>query len=319
MLRCALTTAPQALRGARTAAQHVKTRLVAAPARPHARELATYATYANRAVAAPYALLACIPLTSSALAAYHLARGDADQARGCSFFAVTGFLSLPFSVPMFLTAPYTLLCDPFHRRWPDWVQRNWGKATTALFFDTKVRGLEKLEGVGPAVFVSNHASWLDIYALFWVDPLALRIVAKKEIMRIPLCGWVMHIIGHIPYDRQQKGAGVLKACGELLEHGVSVFFFPEGTRGRGALLPFKPGAFVLAARRDVPVVPISIVNTGYLMPPGNEFWEGGKLRTGRDVLVIVHDPIYPDRGAPDVVKDLETRARRAIEAGLPPP
>ena len=63
-------------------------------------------------------------------------------------------------------------------------------------------------------------------------------------------------------------------------------------------------------------MPISIRNTGYLMPPGNEFWEGGKLRAGRDVVVVVHDPIFPDRAKTDVVADLSARARAAIESGM---
>ena len=74
---------------------------------------------------------------------------------------------------------------------------------------------------------------------------------------------------------------------------------------------------MLASRRDVPIVPITIVNTGFLMPPGNEFWQGGRLTKAGGVTVVVHDPVYPDRAAQDVVLDLSTRARAAIAGGLP--
>jgi 1-acyl-sn-glycerol-3-phosphate acyltransferase len=132
-------------------------------------------------------------LTSSALAIYHLARGCDDDARGCAFFAATGFLSLPISFVIFLSAPYTLLMDAERRQIPNWVQKTWGKGTTRCFFQARVEGLGHLSGLKgkAAVYISNHTSWLDIYTLFWVDPLALKIVARNEIFFIPLCGWVM--------------------------------------------------------------------------------------------------------------------------------
>ena len=301
------------------------TRVVARPALHNAavRRTSTRSkarTYAFRAAAAPYALLGLVPITSSTLAAYHLAGGREDEARGCAFFAATGFLSLPLSLVMFAAAPLTLLFDGDRRRAPDWVQKAWGRLTTRCFYETTVEGAEKLaalEGAG-AVFVSNHCSWLDIYALFELDALPLKIVAKREIFYIPLCGWVMHLIGHIPLDRSKGGAGVLARCGELLDRDQPVFFFPEGTRSAdGRLQAFKPGAFVLAARKDVPVVPITILGTAALMPPGNEFWQGGRLTKAGGVTVVVHDPVYPDRAAQDVVLDLSSRARAAIAGGLP--
>ena len=99
---------------------------------------------------------------------------------------------------------------------------------------------------------------------------------------------------------------------------MSVLFFPEGTRTKdGALRPFKPGAFVVAARTGAPVVPVSIRNTRYLMPPGDEFWSGGFLRTGRDVEIVVHDPVYPSSvEGVDVVADLEARVKAAIASAL---
>lgn len=221
---------------------------------------------------------------------------------------------------MFLSAPYTLLFDAEKRTIPDWVQRSWGKCTTSCFFETKVENAAVFDALDDrrAVYVSNHASWLDIYALFWVDPLALKIVAKKEIFLIPLCGWVMYIIGHIPFDRKKGGgSAVLKTCETMLDRDCPVFFFPEGTRSKdGTLGPFKPGAFVLARRKNVPVVPITILNTAHLMPPGNEFWKGGFLRKG-DVTVIIHDPIYPstDHNV-DAIQDLADRTRAAIAAPL---
>jgi len=193
----------------------------------------------------------------------------------------------------------------------------WGKGTTRCFFETRLEGLEHVSDLKEraAVYVSNHASWLDIYALFWAEPIALKIVAKKSIFFIPLCGWVMYLIGHIPLDRRGGGKAVLSTCAEMLDRDCPVFFFPEGTRSfDGFLQSFKPGAFVLATRKGVPIVPITILNTAHLMPSGNEFWRGGFLRTG-NITVIIHDPIYP-RCEPglDTTRDLTHRVK-AVVAG----
>lgn len=127
-------------------------------------------------------------------AAYHAVQGDADAARGCLFFSWTGMLALPASIPLFLATPYTLLWDDTQRRLPDKIAKAWGRSTTTLFFETRVEGLAAAEAQlqgRPAVFVANHQSWLDVYALFWLDwERALKIVSKAEIFRIPLCGWV---------------------------------------------------------------------------------------------------------------------------------
>ena len=157
------------------------------------RKVSSHGKYPWRLVWVPYGLLSTFPLTSSALAVHHLVRGREDDARGCAFFAVTGFLSLPFSLVILLSMPYTLLMDEERRQIPDWVQKTWGKGTTRCFFQTRVEGRGHLLDIkgNTAVYVSNHASWLDIYVLFWVDPIALKIVARKEIFLIPLCGWVM--------------------------------------------------------------------------------------------------------------------------------
>ena len=253
----------------------------------------TYRKYAWRVVWMPYALLSIIPISSSIMAAYKWMQGDKDGFRGAAFYALTGFLCLPLSVPVLLGAPFVLGLDPHKRVFMDNIQKLWGRSTTRPFHDTTVEGTSNLDNVGPAVYVSNHQSWLDIYSLYWIDSLHLKIVAKKEIMMIPVIGWVMSVIGHIPFDRKKGGKKLLETCGEMLENGTDVFFFPEGTRTKdGRLQTFKPGAFILAQRHQVPVVPITILNTGDMMPRGQEFWGTPMLREG-EVRVIVHPPVMP--------------------------
>ena len=126
----------------------------------------------------------------------------------------------------------------------------------------------------------------------------------------------MSLIGHVPYDRSKGGGHVVGACTDLVDKGVSILFFPEGTRSKdGRLKPFKPGAFVVAARAGCAVVPVTIRNTGYLMPVGDEFYAGGRLRRG-DVTMVVHAPLYADPSVKDPVADLQERAREAIASRL---
>ena len=126
----------------------------------------------------------------------------------------------------------------------------------------------------------------------------------------------MSLIGHVPYDRSKPGGHVVGACEKLVENGASILFFPEGSRSKdGRLKPFKPGAFVVAARSGCAVVPVTIKNTGYLMPVGDEFYAGGRLRKG-DITMVVHAPLYADPSVKDPVADLQERARDAIASRL---
>ena len=253
----------------------------------------TFRTYLWRACWIPYAVLSLIPISFSTAAAYRYLIGDDEGFRGTAFYALTGWLCLPLSVGVFFGAPFVLLFDPHQRTFMDGIQKCWGRGTTRPFFVTDVEGAEVLDNIGPAVYVSNHQSWLDIYVLFWIDALQLKIVAKREIMMIPVIGWVMSVIGHIPFDRKSGGKALLHDCGQMLENGADVFFFPEGTRTKdGKLQDFKLGAFVLAERHQVPIVPITILNTGDMMPRGKEFWGTPMLKHGK-VQIIVHPPVMP--------------------------
>ena len=205
---------------------------------------------------------------------------------------------------MFLVAaPYTLLCDPYERSLPDKVAKAWGRCTTAPFFSTHVEGLEacekQLQGK-PAVFVANHQSWLDIYASFWlVWDRALKIVSKASIFRIPLCGWVMSLIGHVPFDRRKPGGHVVGACEKLVKNGASILFFPEGSRSKDGRL--KLADFGLARSFCPPIRPLTheVVTLWYRPPeillgsqtyaPPVDIWAVGTIL----VEMVTKRPMFP--------------------------
>lgn len=122
----------------------------------------------------------------------------------------------------------------------------------------------KFEGEAPAggaVYVANHASWLDIPALILALPPTVRFAAKDSLFRIPLFGAALRAGGFLPVNREDRSRArdTFASGREHLAEGGSVLFFPEGTRTYdGALLPFQRGAFLMALKSRLPVVPVGV-------------------------------------------------------------
>lgn len=118
----------------------------------------------------------------------------------------------------------------------------------------------RLDASRPCVFVSNHQSIMDLLVYGAIVPRRTVAVGKREISRIPLFGWFFRASGNLVIERgnPEDTRQMLAAAGRRLrEEGISVWFMPEGHRNRTAeLLPFKTGAFRLAAAAGVPVVPV---------------------------------------------------------------
>ncbi len=126
-------------------------------------------------------------------------------------------------------------------------------------------------GPGPFVIVSNHQSYLDIPALLVSLPYNFRMVAKKELFRIPVFGWGMKLAGYIEVDREDTRRAIrgMSEADRNLREGRSIVIFPEGTRSRdGRLLPLKKGAFVLAIKNQVPVLPCAVAGSIRVLPKG---------------------------------------------------
>jgi 1-acyl-sn-glycerol-3-phosphate acyltransferase len=140
----------------------------------------------------------------------------------------------------------------------------------AAGISVSVEGGEHIEAP-PYLFMSNHQSALDISVLLSHLPVPFKFVAKRELFRIPVFGRAIKKAGYINIDRDNPREA-LKAIEEAVARirgGTSVLIFPEGTRSAdGNLLPFMKGAFSLATRAGVPVVPLAVIGTNPLQPPG---------------------------------------------------
>jgi 1-acyl-sn-glycerol-3-phosphate acyltransferase len=169
------------------------------------------------------------------------------------------------------------------------VARVWGRMLLAIsFIRVRVEGLEKLDSDATYVFISNHASFMDIPAILARLPYQFRFFAKKGLYRIPFLGWHLSRAGHLPVDRSSARAS-LKSMSEgariVAGRGISVLLFPEGGRAPVGLRAFKEGAAYIAIKAGVPIVPMALVGMRPLLPMGSIH-----IRSGR-VVLRVGDPI----------------------------
>ena len=129
-------------------------------------------------------------------------------------------------------------------------------------------GRENIRSRGQYIIVSNHQSQLDILVAFRLF-FPFKWVSKAEVFRLPFIGWNMYLNRYIRLIRGDKESihKMMEACEKALAEGCSLYFFPEGTRSpTGQLKPFKPGAFILAQKMRVPILPVVIDGTRAALP-----------------------------------------------------
>jgi len=153
-----------------------------------------------------------------------------------------------------------------------------------------IRGADSQKVEEPTIVVANHQSFLDL-PLSYLLPWTMKWVAKKDLFRIPVFGWIIYMTGHISIDRQSmRSAKVLDKLVEPIKNGIPGMIFPEGTRTTtGDLKPFKNGAFKLAKRYNFNVLPV-VLDGGYQAMPSGEWGPGYR----QDFVISVLDPISSD-------------------------
>lgn len=157
--------------------------------------------------------------------------------------------------------------------------------------DFEIEGAENLHRNRPAIYVFNHQSLLDSMVLAHLLREDVVALCKKEMASNPLLGPLLRQVDTIFVDRDEKDQGqVLKQALDVLASGRSLCVAPEGTRSTlGDIQPFKHGAFLLAKRAGVPLVPIVLHNVKDALP------KGGKLLRPATIRVTVLDPIPPEQ------------------------
>ncbi len=209
----------------------------------------------------------------------------------------------------------TLLDRNNVRRRGRWMRR-FGRLTARLTPLWRFR----IEGNAPAdidhkpyVVVANHQSSADPFLLSSL-PWDMRWIAKVELFRAPLVGWLMKLGGDIPLQRGSGGSvrTMMADARATLDGGLSLMVFPEGTRSRdGELGQFKDGAFELAIAAGVPILPVVLDGTRTCRPKGS-WWFGDA-----DAVARVLAPIPTVGLTKDDVAALRERVRDRIAAELP--
>jgi 1-acyl-sn-glycerol-3-phosphate acyltransferase len=146
--------------------------------------------------------------------------------------------------------------------------RDWSRDVIARAqIDLRIDGLERVPLDRAYVLMSNHESHMDIPLLYRAWPRTLRMVAKAELFRVPVFGRAMVAAGFVKVDRsgdRKNAVEAMRACGEAIARGVSIWIAPEGTRdpnGDGTLGKFKKGGFRLALDAGAPIVPVAIAGS----------------------------------------------------------
>ncbi len=177
----------------------------------------------------------------------------------------------------------------------------------------KVTGRENIDKNQSYVIISNHQSHFDVFALYGWLGVDFKWVMKMELRKVPFLGYACDKVGHIYIDRSNREAALasLNEAKKRIVNGTSVLFFPEGTRSdTEQMREFKKGAFVMAFDLDVPILPVSIINTRNILPP-----RSFRLFPGR-VRLIIHPPVDIHHYGRDRIENLMNDIRGIIQSGL---
>lgn len=198
--------------------------------------------------------------------------------------------------------------------WGYYPAHIWSRCVcTLLFVRVKVVGRENIDPKTSYVFVANHQGAFDIWAIYGYLNHDFKWLMKKELEKIFLVGKACRRAGHVMVD-DSSVTGIRTTIAEsekTLQGGMSLVIFPEGSRTfDGKMIPFKRGAFMLAAEYRLPVVPITIDGAFRRMPRTTYNTTPGRI------TLTIHKPIYPGEKGFNT-KRLMAECFEEIESSLP--
>jgi 1-acyl-sn-glycerol-3-phosphate acyltransferase len=177
-----------------------------------------------------------------------------------------------------------------------------------------VEGLKNIPD-GVCIFVGNHTSNVDPPVVVSAIPRRVAMLGKKEVWKIPIVSTALTRAAFIPVDRADREAAMasVEAALRHIRSGVSYLIFPEGTRSPdGRLRAFKKGAFLMAIRAEVPIVPVSVIGAQIVQPRGAVWVRSGTVR-------VVFHPVVDGSSYSAANKDnLIAVVHAAVASALPP-
>ncbi len=192
----------------------------------------------------------------------------------------------------------------------------WAKLNSLMMMITvQVEGRSRVDSGQSYVIVANHQSQIDILALYGHLGIDFKWVMKQELRRVPVLGAACAAMGHILIDRANTESAVnsINRARDHIKNGMSVVFFPEGTRSRdGQLMPFKKGAYRLAVELQLPILPVTILGTHEILPTDTLNLTPGLAR------LVFHQPIPTRDLTTEDIPALIKQSRDAILAPMNP-
>jgi len=171
-------------------------------------------------------------------------------------------------------------------------------------------GIEKIDRQKRYVLVSNHYSYFDIPCILAIVPQPIRFMAKASLFKIPIFGWALGRAGFIPIDRKNRRTAVksFDLAAERIRRGNTIVVFPEEGRSRHReMRPFQRGAFLLAIKAQMPMMPIAVDGTF------DVFRVGAKRITPATVTLRVGEAIDCSTAVLRDKERLATESRAQIE------
>jgi 1-acyl-sn-glycerol-3-phosphate acyltransferase len=230
------------------------------------------------------------------------------------------WVAINLLIGTFVLSLICVIAALFHHRGGiyEWAARSWSRwAIWASGSTVEVEGLEYVALDRPQIIASNHQSWFDVFALAANIPKHYRFIAKAELRRIPIFGRAWEAAGHISVDRKDRSNAIraLDIAAEVMRKDHSaIVIFPEGTRSPdGELLPFKKGAFMMALRTGIEIVPAACIGTRAIQKKGD--W---RVYAGR-IIVRFGPPIDTTPFDEEHREELMLIVRERIDAMLHAP
>jgi len=224
---------------------------------------------------------------------------------------VAGALLVIFGVPVLLIAWLAAKPDLVYP-WARFGGRNWLRLSG---MKVSVEGGEHLDPKQTYVFIANHRSYLDTATLFVYTGRRMGLLAKKELLKVPILGVGMGVVNVMAIDRSnsERARVTVAYATARIRSGISFGVFAEGTRAKpGEFLHFKKGAFYMAVAAGVPIVPVAIKNTDLLMGKGT-----GRAQPGT-IEVVMLPPVSTaglstDEDVQQLVNKVHTLVGRELE------
>ena len=228
-----------------------------------------------------------------------------------AFVAVSlAIVTIVFGLPLLVYAALTGKVDPLYRAGVTAVVL----ICRAAGLRTRVEGLENIPA-GTVLFAANHTSNADAPAIVGAMPRRIAILGKKSLFAIPIVGTAFRLAKFVPVDRAkpERAAAAIDEAVRHMKNGMSFLIYPEGTRSPdGRLLPFRRGAFVLAIKAGVPVVPVACSGAHRVLPK-----KSFRIRPG-EVVVRFCPAINAAAYSLERRNELAERVHDSIAAALPP-